>query len=196
MSSKCISLSRVSKSANMLLFSLIWSSCNAARSSAFLAIQGSKCKCFPFSFFQKHSPSRHASHCISIVSANCTRAVWLRTVLLDLVGPPFFGLVALIYLTLRRVRFVRNLFLPILKMVRLCICLTSASEMHITRDQVLTGLDSFAAHLQRPFIFMADPTVDTTISSPSVSLDGSVHEEGTSGLRDLLENLRLSGTFL
>ena len=43
---------------------------------------------------------------------------------------------------------------------------------------------------------MANSTVNTTINSISVSSDGSVYEEDTSGLRDLLENLRLSGMCL
>ena len=43
---------------------------------------------------------------------------------------------------------------------------------------------------------MADTTVDTTVNSVSVSSDGNIREDETAGLRDLLENLRLSGTFL
>ena len=43
---------------------------------------------------------------------------------------------------------------------------------------------------------MADTTTDTTVNSVSVSSDGNIHEDETAGLRDLLENLRLSGTFL
>ena len=43
---------------------------------------------------------------------------------------------------------------------------------------------------------MADTTADTTINSVSVSSDGNIHEDETTGLRDLLKNLRLSGMFL
>ena len=43
---------------------------------------------------------------------------------------------------------------------------------------------------------MADTTADTTVNSVSVSSDGNIHEDEITGLRDLLENLRLSGTFL
>ena len=43
---------------------------------------------------------------------------------------------------------------------------------------------------------MADTTADTTVNSVSVSSNGNIHEDETAGLRDLLKNLRLSGTFL
>ena len=49
-SSKHISLSTVSQSAMVVLFSFNWSPCNTARCSALLAIQGSKYRCFPFLF--------------------------------------------------------------------------------------------------------------------------------------------------